>query len=154
MPLIITAQFVVTSINNTNNTFTYTDPNPGLPTNPSGGTPVAYPATGITNLYVMQPSTQGGNTPLPAGTLFTPAALSMAAQYTTLRFMDLIDTNGSLTSLIGPIGPSSPTISGPLMRSTLAPASIRVGSPTCHQVLECRGRSWWPWPTKQEKIYI
>ena len=37
----------------------------------------------------MQPSTPGGNTPLPVGTLFTPAALAMASQFTTLRLMGL-----------------------------------------------------------------
>ena len=81
--------FVITSVNTSNNTFTYTDSNTDLPTNPSGGTALVNPENGITNLYVMQPSTLGGNTPLPVGTLFTPAALSMVAQYTTLRFMDL-----------------------------------------------------------------
>ncbi|MBV8607173.1 MAG: hypothetical protein JO034_06895 [Singulisphaera sp.] len=70
-------------------TFTNTSRNPNL----RGTT-----ASGITNLYVMQPSTLGGNTPLPVGTLFTPAALSMVAQYTVLRFMDLNGTNGNLTS--------------------------------------------------------
>src|SRR5262249_29365339 len=53
---------------------------------------------GITDLYVMQPSTLGGNTPLPVGTLFTPAALDMVAQYTTLRCVNVTDTNWNLTS--------------------------------------------------------
>ena len=64
----------------------------------SGGTALVNPQNGITNLYVMQPSTLGGNTPLPVGTLFTPSALSMFAQYTVLRLMGLDDTNGNLTS--------------------------------------------------------
>ena len=53
---------------------------------------------GITNLYVMQPSTVGGSTDPAPGTLFTAAALSMAAQYDTIRCMDLTSTNGSLVS--------------------------------------------------------
>ena len=89
--------FVITSVNTSNNTFTYTNSYVGLPTNPSGGTALVS-ENGITNLYVMQPSTLGGNTPLPVGTLFTTAALNMASQYTVLRFMDLNDTNDNLTS--------------------------------------------------------
>ncbi len=92
--------FVITSVNIKNNTFTYTDTNSytGLPTNVSGGTALVNPQNGITNLYVMQPTTLGGNTPSPIGTLFTPSALSMAAQYTVLRLVGLEGTNGNLTS--------------------------------------------------------
>ena len=90
--------YVITSVNNQNNTFTYMDSQYDLPANPGGGTAVVNPQNGITNLYVMQPSTLGGNMPLPVGTLFTPAAVSMAAQFTVLRLMDLNDTNGNLTS--------------------------------------------------------
>jgi hypothetical protein len=90
--------FAITSVNTANNTFTYKDTHSGLPANPSGGTALVNPQNGITNLYVMQPSTEGGSTPLPVGTLFTPSALNMLAQYTTLRFMDLNATNGNLTS--------------------------------------------------------
>ena len=90
--------YVITSVNALNNTFTYTTQS-GLPTNPSGGTAVVNPQNGITNLYVMQPSTLGGNTPLPAGTLFVPAALSMYAQYPVLRIGGLSSaTGGNLTS--------------------------------------------------------
>ena len=53
---------------------------------------------GITNLYVMQPTTLGGSTDPQPGTLFTNAALAMAAQYDTLRLMGFTDTNGSLVS--------------------------------------------------------
>src|SRR5271157_3210227 len=69
--------------------FTNTSRNPNLPGNIGNG---------ITNLYVMQPSTLGGSTPLPVGTLFTPSAIGMLDQYTVLRLMDLNDTNGNLTS--------------------------------------------------------
>jgi hypothetical protein len=41
--------------------------------------------TGITDLYVMQPSTLGGATPVPVQTLLTPAAQQMFSQYTVLR---------------------------------------------------------------------
>jgi hypothetical protein len=90
--------YVITGVNAANHTLAYSDPSTGLPTNPSGGTARAVPQNGITNLYVMQPSTLGGNSPLPVGTLFTPSALSMTAQYSVLRFMDLNNTNGNLTS--------------------------------------------------------
>jgi len=70
-------------------TFTNTSRNPNL----QGSS-----AKGITNLYVMQPSTLGGNTPLPVGTLFTNSALNMISQYTVLRLMDLNSTNNNLTS--------------------------------------------------------
>ncbi|MGP0070292.1 MAG: PA14 domain-containing protein [Isosphaeraceae bacterium] len=90
--------YVVTSVNSSNNTFTYTGSSWSGPTSPSGGTALVDPENGITNLYVMQPSTPGGSVPLPVGTLFTPAALSMAAQYTTLRLVTVSDTNGNLTS--------------------------------------------------------
>ena len=53
---------------------------------------------GITNLYVMQPTTYAGSTDPQPGTLFTPAALGETAQYTTLRLMGFLDTNGNLTS--------------------------------------------------------
>ena len=46
----------------------------------------------------MQPSTPGGSSPSPVGTLFTPAALSMLAQYSVLRDMGIGDTNDNLTS--------------------------------------------------------
>ena len=90
--------FVITGVNTSNNTFTYTDSTGNVPNSPSGGTALVNPQNGITNLYVMQPTTLGGNTPSPAGTLFNPAALTLASQYTVLRFMDLNDTNGNLTS--------------------------------------------------------
>ena len=91
--------FVIQSVNTSNNTFTYTATTTGLPGNPTGGTMLANPANdGITNLYVMQPSVPGGNTPLPVGTLFTPAALAMASQYSALRMMGPEDTNDNLTS--------------------------------------------------------
>src|SRR5271157_440592 len=88
--------FAITSVDSSSNTFTYTNSQSSLPTNPNGGTALVH--TGIRNLYVMQPSTLGGSTPLPVGTLFTPSAISMFAQYTALRLMDLNDTNGNLTS--------------------------------------------------------
>ncbi len=53
---------------------------------------------GITNLYVMQPTTEAGSIDPQPGTLFTQAGLDLAAQYTTLRLMDFLDTNGNLTS--------------------------------------------------------
>jgi len=86
-----TATMVVTPSANASfyMSFTNTSRNPNLPGNIGNG---------ITNLYVMQPSTLGGSTPLPVGTLFTPSAISMFDQYTVLRFMDLNDTNGNLTS--------------------------------------------------------
>ena len=56
------------------------------------------PERGISNLYVMQPTTLGGNTPIPVGTLFTPSALNMFSQYTALRCTLLNDTIGNLTS--------------------------------------------------------
>ena len=90
--------YTITGVNTTNNTFTYTGSAWSGPTNPGGGTALVNPENGITNLYVMQPSTLGGNTPIPVGTLFTPAALALASQYTTLRLMDLNSTNGNLTS--------------------------------------------------------
>ncbi len=90
--------FVITGVNTSNNTFTYTDSTYNLPNNPSGGTALVNPENGITNLYVMQPTTLGGNTPAPVGTLFNPAALSLVSEYTVLRFMDLNSTNGNLTS--------------------------------------------------------
>ena len=77
--------YVITGVSTSTNTFTYTTSASGLPTNPSGGTALVNPENGITNLYVMQPSTLGGNSPLPVGTLFAPAALSMLAQYSVLR---------------------------------------------------------------------
>ena len=91
--------YVITSVNTSNNTFTFTATNYAvLPANGTGGTALVNPQNGITNLYVMQPTTLGGNTPIAVGTLFTPAALSMVSQYTVLRLMDLNDTNGNLTS--------------------------------------------------------
>jgi hypothetical protein len=65
---------------------------------PSGGSAFVNPENGITNLYVMQPSTVGGNTPFPVGTLFNSAALNMFSQYTTLRMILLNNTIGNLTS--------------------------------------------------------
>ena len=53
---------------------------------------------GITNLYVMQPTTLGGSSDTVPGELFTPASLGMASQYTVLRLMGFTDTNGNLTS--------------------------------------------------------
>ena len=92
--------FTITSVNPSNNTFTYAFPTwtTGLPTNQTGGTALVNPENGITNLYVMQPTTLGGNTPSPVGTLFTPAALSLASSSSVLRLMDLNDANGNLTS--------------------------------------------------------
>ena len=85
--------YVITAVSASSNTFTYTTAS-GLPTNPSGGTALVNPENGITNLYVMQPSTLGGNSPLPVGTLFVPAGLSMYAQYTVLRIGSLGDSTG------------------------------------------------------------
>ena len=90
--------FVITSVNTSNNTFTYTGGCCWGPVNPSGGTALVDPQNGITNLYVMQPTTLGGNTSIPVGTLFNPSALSMLAQYSVLRFMGLNATDGTLTS--------------------------------------------------------
>jgi hypothetical protein len=53
---------------------------------------------GITNLYVMQPTTLGGNTDYTPGTLFTNAALTQLSHYSTLRAMGLTDTNGNLAT--------------------------------------------------------
>ena len=53
---------------------------------------------GITNLYVMQPTTLGGSTDYQPGTLFCNAGLSMASQYDVLRLMGFTDTNGSLVT--------------------------------------------------------
>jgi hypothetical protein len=53
---------------------------------------------GITNLYVMQPTTLGGSTDPSPGTLFTNAALTQLSQYSTLRAMGLLDTNGTIAS--------------------------------------------------------
>jgi hypothetical protein len=89
--------FLVTGVNPQANTFTFTSANSDLPSGLSGGS-ASFAGNGITNLYVMQPSTQGGSTPLPVGTLFTPAALAMASQFSTLRLMGLEDTNANLTS--------------------------------------------------------
>jgi PA14 domain len=59
-----------------------------------------YPggAAGITNLYVMQPSTLGGSTPVPAGTLFMPPAKAMLANCTVFRNVLVTGTNGSIVS--------------------------------------------------------
>lgn len=54
--------------------------------------------TGITNLYVMQPSSLGGSYPLPVGTIFMPCALKMFQYFEVLRCMNLAATNGNLTS--------------------------------------------------------
>ena len=66
--------FVITSVNTSNNTFTYTDPTRTRVCPPilSGGTALVNPENGITNLYVMQPSTLGGNTPSPWGRCSPP----------------------------------------------------------------------------------
>jgi hypothetical protein len=70
--------------------FTNTSRNPNLPGNIGNG---------ITNLYVMQPSSLGGSTPIPVGTLFTPSAISMFEQYAVLRASTGLDeANGSLAS--------------------------------------------------------
>jgi hypothetical protein len=53
---------------------------------------------GITNLYVMQPTTLGGNVDPAPGTLFTQSALTQLSQYSTLRVMGLTDTNDSIVS--------------------------------------------------------
>jgi hypothetical protein len=92
--------FVITSVNPVNNSFTFTDQNALNSIDLIGGSVRVIPGigNGITNLYVMQPSSLGGDTPLPVGTLFTPAALAMTAQYSTLRLMDLQNTNNNLTS--------------------------------------------------------
>ncbi len=90
--------FTITGVNSSNNTLTYTDSSSGLPATTNVGTAIDLPANGITNLYLMQPSTLGGNTPLPVGTLFTPAALKLAASYSVLRTMDLSGTNGNQDS--------------------------------------------------------
>jgi hypothetical protein len=92
--------YVITSVNSAQNTFTYTESYyTGIPKITGGSsTALVNPQNGITNIYVMQPSTLGGSTPIPAGTLFTPSAISMLSQYTALRFMGLSDTNGNLDS--------------------------------------------------------
>ncbi len=91
--------YVITSVSASSNTFTYATTASTLPTNPGGGTALVNPENGITNLYVMQPSALGGNTPLPVGTLFVPAALNMYAQYTVLRINSLSYTTAdNLTS--------------------------------------------------------
>jgi len=50
---------------------------------------------GITNVYVMQPTTLGGNTDPQPGTLFTNAATSQLSQYSVLRTVGPSDTNGN-----------------------------------------------------------
>ena len=89
--------FLVTGVNPQDNTFTFTDTNPYLPFGFSGGS-ARFAGNGLTDLYVMQPTTEGGSTPLPVGTLFTPSALGMAGQVTTLRLMGLESVNANLTS--------------------------------------------------------
>jgi hypothetical protein len=90
--------YKISSVDYIHNAFTYQCiTRPGV-SQASGGTALAYLGNGITNLYVMQPTTTGGNTPIPVGTLFTPAALGMLGQYSTLRLMDLNATNGNSTS--------------------------------------------------------
>ena len=54
--------YVITSVNTSNNTFTFIATNYAiLPANGTGGTALVNPQNGITNLYVMQPTTLGGN---------------------------------------------------------------------------------------------
>ena len=88
----------ITSVNTSNNTFTYSGGCCWGPAITGEGTALINPQDGITNLYVMQPSTPGGSSPLPVGTLFTPATTSMLAQYSVLRFMALDDVNSDITN--------------------------------------------------------
>jgi hypothetical protein len=48
---------------------------------------------GVTNIDVMRPTTLGGTTDYPVGTLFTNAGLATAAPYTALRMMGWTDTS-------------------------------------------------------------
>jgi hypothetical protein len=51
--------------------------------------------TGLTNLSLMRPTTEGSSTPLSTGTVISPAGISLASDFTTLRLMDWLDTNAN-----------------------------------------------------------
>ena len=51
--------------------------------------------TGVTNVTLMRPATDGSATPLPAGTLFTPDYENLISNFSTIRFMDYLHTNNS-----------------------------------------------------------
>jgi hypothetical protein len=51
--------------------------------------------TGITNVTLMRPTTDGSSTSLAAGTLFTPQYEALLSNFTTIRFMDYFNTNTS-----------------------------------------------------------
>ena len=91
-------RYTITGVNALTNTVSYSITKPGLPSEIGTGTATHFAGNGITNLYVMQPSTPGGNDPLPVGTLFTPSALAMAANYSVLRCMDATATNNNRLS--------------------------------------------------------
>jgi len=49
--------------------------------------------TGITNVKLMRPSTEGGSTPLATSVTFTPAYETLLSQFSVVRFMDMEATN-------------------------------------------------------------
>jgi hypothetical protein len=51
--------------------------------------------TGVTNVTLMRPTTDGDSASLPAGTLFTPEYETLLSNFTTIRFMDYLNTNVS-----------------------------------------------------------
>jgi fibronectin type 3 domain-containing protein len=53
--------------------------------------------TGITNVKLMRPSTEGGSTPLATNVTFTPAYKTMLSKFGVLRFMDTTLTNNNYT---------------------------------------------------------
>ena len=68
---------------------------------------------GITNLYVMQPTTLGGSTDPQPGTLFTNAGLGMAVAIHGAA-ADGLQVPTATWPPIGPTAPSRPTRSGPV----------------------------------------
>ena len=74
-----TTATIINSGNNTTNlelSFTNTKRTSGSLTN-----------TGITNVQIMRPTAEGGNTPIAFGTLFYPPYLTLMSHFGTLRFM-------------------------------------------------------------------
>ncbi len=58
-------------------------------------TPSSGTNTGITNVVLMRPSAPGSSTPLPASQIFNPPFLAALTDFSVLRTMDYLATNGN-----------------------------------------------------------
>ena len=106
---------------------------------------------GITNLYVMQPTTLGGSTDPQPGTLVCAAGLSMASQYTTLRLMDFTNTDWQFDlELVGPHRAGRQHLG---TRTFVSGSGVSTGDVLTDGAVR-RGRCAWPWPTRPARTYI